>query len=160
LKEQPRPLRKTTLAKNRLVYELEELAEGVLPNTPEEGALVPAACHVTRAMLLTHDCEIDKDKKYRSVALVRPLPANMPTQDRSTIQQNQRFPFFYLPAGGDQLPESYVDFRRISTVSPRWVDSASRVASLTVAARQAMLFQLFRFLGRVDPTVEMFGKAP
>jgi hypothetical protein len=158
LKEQPRPLRKTTVPKNRIVYELEELAEGALPITPEEGALVPAACQVTRAMLLTHDCEIDKDKKHRTVALVRPLPANMPDQDRATIQQNQRFPFFYLPAGGDQLPESYVDFRRLCTVSPQWVDTAARLASLTIAARQAMLLQLLRFLTRVELNPEVFGK--
>lgn len=37
LKDQPRPLRKTTLPRNRIVYELDELAEGALPTTPEEG---------------------------------------------------------------------------------------------------------------------------
>jgi len=61
LKDQPRPPRKTTLAKNRVVYDLEELGEGALPSTPEEGVWVPATCQVTRAMLLTHGCEIDKD---------------------------------------------------------------------------------------------------
>lgn len=150
LKAQPRPLRKTTLSGNRIVYEMEELAEGALPTTPEEGVLVPATCHVSRAMLLTHDCEIDKDKKHRTVVLIRPLPANMPAQDRATIQQNRRFPFFYLPEAGDQLPESYVDFRRMCTVSPQWVDSAKRLASLTAVAQQALLLQLFRFLARVE----------
>src|SRR5262245_19762966 len=93
LKDQPRPLRKTTFSKNRIGYELEELAEGTLPTTPDEGALVPAVCQVTRAMLLTHDCEIDKDKKHRMVALVRPLPSSMSEQDRATIRENRRFPF-------------------------------------------------------------------
>jgi hypothetical protein len=159
LKEQPRPLRKTTLPKpmSRIVFELEDLPEGALPITPEAGATVPANCHVTRAMLLTHDCEIDKDKKHRTVALIRPLPVAMPASDRATIQQNQRFPFFYLPAGGNQLPESYVDLRRICTVSPQWADSAIRLASLTTAARQAMLIQLFRFLTRVELEPTVFG---
>jgi hypothetical protein len=110
-------------------------------------------------MLLTHDCEIDKDKKHRAVVLIRPLPASMPAQDRGVIQQNRRFPFFYLPVGGDQLPESYADFRRICTVAPEWVDSATRLASLTAAARQAMLLQLFRFLARVELGPEIFGPA-
>jgi hypothetical protein len=157
LKEQPRPLRKTTLPSNRIVYEMEELPEGALPTTPDDGLLVPAACHVSRAMLLTHDCEIDKDKKHRTVVLIRQLPGSMPAQDRVTIQENRRFPFFHLPAGGDNLPESYVDFRRVCTVSPQWVDSATRLASLSHGARQAMLLQLFRFLTRVELDPKAFG---
>jgi hypothetical protein len=159
LKDQPWPLQKATLPGKRIGYELQELPEGVFPDTPEGGALVRAACDVTRAMLLTHDCEVDKDKKHRAVVLVRPLPASMPAEDRATIQQNKRFPFFYLPAGGDRLPESYVDFRRICTVSPQWVDSATRLASLSALARQAMLLQFFRFLARVELGPEVFGAA-
>lgn len=108
-------------------------------------------------MLLTHDCEIDKDKKHRAVALIRPLPANMPVQDRATIQENRRFAFFHLPSEGDLLPESYVDFRRNCTVSPQSVDSATRLASLTVHAREAMLLQFFRFLTRVELDPGIFG---
>jgi hypothetical protein len=156
LKEQPRPLRKTTLPGNRVGYELEGLAEEALPITPEEGILVPAVCQVTRAMLLTHNCEIDKDKKHRTVAMIRPLPENMPNKDREIIRANKRFPFFYLPAGGDQLPESYVDFRRLCTVSPQWVDAATRLASLTPVAGQAMLLQFFRFLTRVEIDPQVF----
>jgi hypothetical protein len=156
LKEQPRPLQKTTLPGNRVVYELEQ-TENALPTTPEEGLLIPATCQVSRAMLLTYDCEIDKDKKHRTVVLVRRIPSNMPETDRSTIRENRKYAFFYLPAGGDLLPESYVDFRRICTVSPQWVDSAVRLASLTQPARQAMLLQLFRFLTRVELDPKIFG---
>src|SRR5262245_20987553 len=88
LKEQPRPLRKTTLPGKRIVYEMEELVEGALPSTPESGVLVPVTCQVTRAMLLTHDCEVDKDRKHRTVALIRPLLESMPAEDRTTIQNN------------------------------------------------------------------------
>jgi hypothetical protein len=44
LKEQPRPLRKATLSKKRMGYEVDELPEGALPTTPGEGTLVPATC--------------------------------------------------------------------------------------------------------------------
>lgn len=159
LKDPPTPLRKTTGAGNRPFYELEDSGAQTLPTTPEEGVLVPASCQVTRAMLLTYSCEIDKDRKHRTVALIRPLPANMPLQDRATLQENRRFAFFYLPTGSDLLPESYVDFRRICTVSPQWVDSATRLASLTSVARRAMLLQFFRFLTRVELDPSIFGAA-
>ena len=158
MKEQPRPLRKRTSSGNKIVYEMEELAEGTLPTTSDEDLLVPAACQISRAMLLTHDCEIDKDKKHRNVALIRPLPSSMGAKDRITIQENRRFPFFHLPAGGEKLLEGYVDFRRICTVSPQWIDSATRLASLTDGARQAMLLQLFRFLTRVELDSKVFGE--
>lgn len=82
VKEQPLPLLKTTLPGNRIVYEMENLAPGQLPSTPDQGKLVGATCQVTRAMLLTHGCEIDKDKKHRAVALVRPLSPRMPNDVR------------------------------------------------------------------------------
>jgi len=121
LKEQPRPLRKVSLTGNRVAYEPDELPEGALPQTSGEGNLVPAVCQVSRAILLTFDCEIDKDKNHRTVALIRPLPAHMPANDLATIRANQRYAFFYLPADGDRLPESYVDFRRICTIAPAWL---------------------------------------
>src|SRR5260370_36649877 len=74
LKEQPRPLRKATLSKKRMGYEVEELPDGALPTTPGEGTLGPATCQVSRAMLLTHGREIDKDKKHRLAALIRHMP--------------------------------------------------------------------------------------
>ena len=108
-------------------------------------------------MLLTDNCEIDKDRKHRAVALIRPLVANMAAEERATIQENRRFALFYLPLGGEQLPESHVDFRRICMIAPRW-DSATRLASLTSTACQAMLLQLFRFLARVEIDPAVFGK--
>jgi hypothetical protein len=77
LKDFPGPIRKTTGTGSRIVYELEELAPGAQATAPEEGILVPAHCQITRAMLLTYDCEIDKDRKHRMVALIRPLPASI-----------------------------------------------------------------------------------
>jgi len=155
LKEQPRPLRKATLSKKRIGYEVDELPEGVLPTTPGEGSLVPATCQVTRAMLLTHGCEIDKDKKHRLVALIRPLPREWDEENRKVVKEGRDFSFFYLPPGEGPLAESYVDFRRICTLAPLWVDSMTRLASLTEEARHALLLQLFRFLARVelDPRV-------
>jgi hypothetical protein len=158
LKEQPCPLRKATLSKKRMGYEVDELPEGTLPTTPGEGTLVPATCQVTRAMLLTHGCEIDKDKKHRLVALIRPMPKEWDEEPRKIVQEGRDFSFFYLPPQEKQLVESYVDFRRICTVAPLWVDSVVRLASLTEEARNAMLLQFFRFLARVELDPRVFGK--
>ncbi len=158
LKEQPCPLRKATLSKNRMGYEIAELPDGALPTTPGEGTLVAATCQVTRAMLLTHGCEIDKDKKHRLVALIRPMPREWDEQNRKIVQDGRDFSFFYLPPGEGNLVESYVDFRRICTMAPPWVDSMPRLASLTEIARNAMLFQFFRFLTRAELDPKVFKK--
>jgi hypothetical protein len=158
LKEQPCPLRKATLSKKRLGYEVDELPEGVLPTTSGEGTLVPATCQVTRAMLLTHGCEIDKDKKHRLVALIRPMPREWDEENRKLVKDGRDFSFFYLPPGEGQLVERYVDFRRICTITPLWVDSMTRLASLTEEARNAMLLQFFRFLARVELDPIVFDK--
>jgi hypothetical protein len=156
LKEQPLPLRKATLSKKRTGYEAEELAEGTLPATPAEGALVPATCQVTRAMLLTHGCEIDKDKKHRLIALIRPMPKEWNEENRKIVKEGRDYSFFYLPPGDGKLVESYVDFRRICTVAPIWVDSMPRLTSLTEEARQAMMLQFFRYLARVELDPKIF----
>ena len=157
LKEQPRLLRKATLPKKKIGYEIEELPEGSVPVTPAGGGLVPATCHVTRAMLLTHGCEIDKDNKHRLVALIRPMPKDWDEENRTIVKEGRDLSFFYLPPGEGQLAESYVDFRRICTVAPQWVDSTTRLGSLSELARQAMLLQFFRFLARVELTPAVFG---
>jgi len=44
-------------------------------------------------------------------------------------------------------------------ITPTWVDSAHRVASLTTVARQAMLLQFFRFFARVELDPGIFETA-
>ena len=89
LKEQPHLLHKVTLPKKKDGYEIEELPAGLLPTTSAEGGLVPATCQVTRAMLLTHGCEIDKDKKHRLVALIRPIPNDWNEHNRTIVKEGR-----------------------------------------------------------------------
>lgn len=148
LKDQPRPLQATTLPGGKSGYRLEEPAPGGLPQ-PGKEVLVPASCVVARATLLTYDCEIDKPKSLRTIALVRPLDPGMPQADREKIRGNQRLAFFHLPAQQGILPECYVDFRRISTVAPDRMDGGKKLVSLHETARKALLMQFFLFLTRV-----------
>jgi hypothetical protein len=159
LKDPPTPLRSTTLPGKKAGYQVEELAEDALPQAGKE-VLAPASCVVARAMLLTYDCEIDKPKSLRTIALVRPLDPGMPEGDREKIRNNQRLAFFHLPALEGVLPECYVDFRRISTVAPRWVDQAKRLVSVQETARKALLMQFFLFLTRVRLDEAVFHAAP
>jgi hypothetical protein len=148
LKDKPRPLHPATLPGKKPGYEVDELPEAALPPAGKE-VLVPASCVVARALLLTYDCEIDKPKSLRTIALVRPLDPGMPQADCEKIRGNQRLAFFYLPAVEGILPECYVDFRRICTVAPEWVDRGKKLVSLHETARKALLMQFFLFLTRV-----------
>jgi hypothetical protein len=148
LKDQPQPLRSTTLPGKKPGYQVEQLPEGALPPAGKE-VVVAASCVVARAILLTYDCEIDKPKSLRTVALVRPLDPGMPSADREKIVANQRLAFFYLPAWEGKLPECYVDFRRICTIAPEWLDRAKKLVALRETARKALLMQFFLFLTRV-----------
>jgi len=86
------------------------------------------------------------------------MPKEWDEQTRTIVKGGRDFSFFYLPPQEGQLVESYVDFRRICTVAPLWVDSTARLASLTEEARHAMLLQFFRFLARVELDPRVFDK--
>jgi hypothetical protein len=158
-------LRKQTMAGGRDTWNVieystdprpEKAGKGATQASPsisvdfKKGEQVPAFCQVTRAMLLTHGCEIDKDKKHRLVALVRPL-GMVPLPDCDTIRNNQKFSYFHLPADPvRRIEEGYVDFRRLTCVAPELLDQRPRLASLTDESVAALGAQLFRFLTRRD----------
>jgi hypothetical protein len=152
VKNQPVALKRITLSGGRAGYEIDESQE-----PSKEDALIPALCHISRGILLTHGCEIDKDAKHRLIALVRPVRPEWEAEQLAIVRENRNYSYFYLPASEGKLSESYVDLRRICTVSPHWVDSAIRLASLTAEACQAMLFQLVRFLTRAELDPKIFG---
>src|SRR3954465_16074635 len=91
-------LRRCDLKGNRRVWEpVHENPTGTGPKPDfKKGENVLAFCQISSAILLTHCCEIDKDPKYRLVALVRPL-AGIAPDDRQIIRQNQNYSYFYLP---------------------------------------------------------------
>ena len=156
LKGEPRLLRPVTLSGKRSGYELGDALRPELPAKARHGTTIAADCDASRAILLTFDCEIDKDK-YRTVALVRALDLKMSDKDLEIIRQNRRYPFFYLPDGGPDLPECYVDFRRLCALSATVVDGGRRLAGLDEVARHAMLFQFVRYFARIDLKPELFA---
>lgn len=115
--------------------------------------VVPVNTTVGSAILLSHGCEIDKDKKHRIIVLVRTM-ANLQDEEKGHIRNHGRRACFYLPNSGTDIPEGYVDFRRVSTVSLEWLESKKRLKTLTEPARRRLLVAYFHFLSRIALEVD------
>ena len=137
--------------------------EGELAHAPpggfkfSDGEQVGAFCQIALGMVLSHDCEMDKDSKHRQVALIRPL-GPLPPRDQQTIRENLNFSYCYLPAYSDIIAESYVDFRRITTLHPDYLQNPDRVLSLTGEALNYVKIQFIRYVTRLDLSPEALNK--
>jgi hypothetical protein len=103
------------------------------------------------AILLTHDCEYDKPaNRWVLVAEVRPL-AEIPSGSQGHIRQYRTRNTFYLESLEPNLPESYVDFRRLSPLPKSALSSplraGNRLVSLNDEARLALQRQIAIFFG-------------
>lgn len=116
--------------------------------TWESKESVRAEGQVCLAVVLTHDCEIENpdSREHRLVAVVRPL-LNLSTGDRETIRSNRQFGRMWLPAWDEvELPESYVDFRRITTLRKDALPDDHRIASMTDVGRELLQKFTIRYL--------------
>jgi hypothetical protein len=112
------------------------------------------AAHATAirglSVLLTHDCEIDKNVRRATVmlALVRTLDG-VPYDQRDGFRQNTRHRALYVGAldemGGK---ESYVDLRIVTTVRRDAFELLERPASMNEDGRRMLREQVFRFFTR------------
>ncbi len=125
---------------------------------PGSEVVIPAACLIDRAILLTYGCEIDKDKRHRLVALVRPM-IGFQESEKETIRANGKYACFHLPAMNGHVEEGYVDFRRLSTVSPDWLEKNKRVTTLAEHARRKLLLRFFLFMSRLQLEDSIFDSA-
>jgi hypothetical protein len=133
------------LDRNR--YQLQEWQPPTLKVSEEHQA---AAAAVRRlAIVLTHDCEIDKSPARASVLLaqVRPL-AGVPDDQRQGFRHNTRHRAFYLPQCNHIDQESYADLRAITTIRVAALGSVERIASMNEDGRRMLREQLFRFFTR------------
>jgi hypothetical protein len=131
-------------------YELESPPPGGFKFETGEPDQIVSSCHLATGIILTHDCEIDKDSKHRTIILVRQF-GQMRENDAQIIREHKNRRFFYLPRWGNALEESYVDFRRVSCVDPRLVNLDQRVASLTDWGRKQFLMAYFMYITRAEP---------
>jgi len=115
----------------------------------------PVVCEgrLTYAILLTHDCEIDKRDRddLRLVALIRPW-GSISNTAASNIRGGNRRRFFYLAPQLDapSWAESYVDFRRITTIRGSALPEEYRVLSLSDTMRLALQEAFIRYVTRAE----------
>lgn len=112
------------------------------------GQQIVSVCKRQKGLLLTHDCEIDKAHVSRwLVCPVVPLVTLSPdTRDR--VKRNRIYAMLYLPKYREALPESFVDFNQITTLSADLVRGTTRLVSLSDVGRKALYAQLIRCLTR------------
>lgn len=111
---------------------------------------------VGAGMLLSHDCDFDKGRKFVSVAPVRAM-SNIHERDRPTVRENRKLQFFYLPSAGPGTElerllggDSYVDLGLGCVVARDFISLPSRVASLSDLAVRALRAQVVAFVARVQ----------
>jgi len=114
------------------------------------GQFIAAKCRRIKAIVMTHDCEIDKKQVVRwHLCPVVPLSKLKPdNQDR--VKRNRIYSMFFLPRYGEILLDSFVDFSQISTVGMDFIKTGKRILSLSDLARQGMYAQFFRWLTRFE----------
>jgi hypothetical protein len=101
------------------------------------------------AIVLSHDCEIDKQTRNRRiiVAPISLLDAIDDNAQRQAIIEQQRIAFIPLP----EIPglgNYYADLRSLSYVDRDIVDAASRMASMNEGGVVRLRVQLASFFTR------------
>ncbi len=101
-------------------------------------------------MVVSNDCELDKQKSKRGV-LIAPVRAvaELATSQQETImaqRQKSAFPLYDVPGIGD----CYADLRSLVTVDRALVDGAKRLATLSDAGRSLLRAYVIDFLFRIE----------
>jgi hypothetical protein len=103
-----------------------------------EGEQVPVRCNVTLGIVMNHECDIENEPEHRLIALVRPLGPVQNPEHRRVIQENRNSAYFYLPSLEGVMEEAYVDFRRLTSLSPEFLAAINRLTALSPIAVQGL----------------------
>lgn len=127
--------------------ELTDVGQEGFPWSSEQAVVTRGA--FPYGVMLTHDCEIDKDDRYRLMAMVRPIEG-APAEAIDEIRIGGRRRFFHLPAESEiyDFPESYIDFRRLTAVRVPVLQLCPRVLSMSEHLRSSMREALITYLTR------------
>ncbi len=114
----------------------------------KDGQDVIATCKRNKAILINHDCDIDKPqiKKYLVCPVVPSNRLKPTTQD--LLKRNRIYSMLHLPKFGNILTESFVDFNQITTLDAEYLKDTTRVLSLSDLGRRALYVQFIRWLTR------------
>lgn len=114
---------------------------------PDERGHFLALGRKLNAVVLSQDCEIDREKRL----LVAPvLSMHTITGDAlEAVRNGKRYPFMPLPEIPGVLPESYVDLRGICFVERKLIDDASRLSSMSDEGVERLQAQLIAFFTHI-----------
>jgi hypothetical protein len=122
--------------------------------TDQGGEKVIARGFMGMAVVLTHDCEIENDPDHRLVAMIRSI-TDIQEAHRASIMAGDNWAAFPLRAQSEApaMTDSFVDFRRITSIRPEVLLDADRYARLAPLVLDAMRTRFWYFLNRriVEP---------
>jgi hypothetical protein len=114
------------------------------------GEEVAAHCRVELALVFSHGCDIDKNVKSRLVVPVYPLTEQQSETSRTAIRAYRRWNAFFLPAHPPHFPDSYADFRRITSIEPSYLKDSNKCTSLNTEWVKAFQLLFFQFISRYE----------
>jgi hypothetical protein len=102
------------------------------------------------AVVLTHDCEIENDPDHRLVAQIRPI-TEIQEAHRAEIMAMHHWAAFPLVSQAEPptMNDSFVDFRRITSLRPEAFRAEDRYARLAQGVLDAMRVRFWHFLNRL-----------
>ena len=103
-------------------------------------------------VVVTEDCEIDKDSSSApvSVAPIFPLALIQDIERRADVKNRRRYPFLPLPDLPGIMPESYADLRCITYINRKLIQSADRHKSMTKPGVFDLQRQIIAFFSRIS----------
>ena len=123
------------------------------PLEPEElKEHVLAKCKTTCAIVISHDCEIDKPKKKQRILIAAAAPFERLSDHKAAeaVRKGEHRAFMYLPNPPTLTQDHYLDLRTISAVAIEFLQASRRLASLSDSGRTRLGAQLLAFLIRKD----------
>lgn len=114
----------------------------------KDGQDVIASCRRGKAILINHDCEVDK-AQVKKWLICPVVPASrLKPETQEILKRNRIYAMFHLPKYPEVLVESFVDFNHITTLDAEYVKDAKRLVSLSDTGRRALYVQFIRWLTR------------
>ncbi len=124
-------------------------SDGFRWQSDKGGETVLARGFMGMAVLISQDCEIENDLDHRLVAMIRPITEIQP-EHRANMMAMKSWAAFPLPAQAEApaIVESFVDFRRITSLRPEALRPEDRVAHIGPNLLAAMRVRFWYFLNR------------
>ena len=110
-----------------------------------------AKLQLTKAIVLTHSCEMDNSPKATlTLGLIRPM-RTYPEEGQDAIREGRNVRLLYLPANdAPELEESYVDLSRLTSLRRNVLPEENRVLSASDQLLKALYMGLMKYFTRFE----------